>query len=397
MPLYRFKGIDVFGTIHRGKLGAPTEKHLSDVLLSEGIIVLTVKPTYHLYFRFISSAEKITFYRNLAQLLHAGVLLPDALEYIAMNSKNIFFQDSVYDLSEKVSSGQSFSQSLISVPALTTPTINFIVNAGQQAGHLEKTCDAIANYLERTKNFRKNLLSVMFMPMMTIVALLALVCVVSHVMLPRLLSMMDLFKNKKNQFQDKIIFKILRTINMQFFLYVLGFIAVICVVCFFVNKIRRGRVILHRLLLCTPLVKTVLIQATLGRIFFMLSLLLKNGVPLTHALSIINQMTVLDPIKVKLSALTDSVKNGMMLSAALSRFFGSYDTYASLMIRVAEKSGTVAIACEQIAKEYDNRMKRMIEHMIMIIQPATIIFLGLLISFLMISLYAPLVEFSMTI
>jgi len=96
MPLYRFKGIDVFGTIHRGKLHVPTEQHLADFLLSEGIIVLAVKRVYSFHFRFISDTEKVIFYRTLAQLLSAGVLLPDALEYCVLNSKSIFFQDCVY-------------------------------------------------------------------------------------------------------------------------------------------------------------------------------------------------------------------------------------------------------------------------------------------------------------
>lgn len=398
MPLYRFKGIDVFGVIHRGKLGAPTEKHLADLLLTEGIVVLTAKPAYRFYMHFISASERIVFYRMLSQLLSSGVLLPDALEYVAMNSKNIFFQECVYDLSIKVSSGQSFLQALLTIPAFTSPTINFMIHAGQQAGHLEKTCNAIANYLERAKNFRKNLLSALFMPALTVIALIGLVSIISQFMLPRLLSMMDLFKkNKNNQLQNKVIFNILRVMNMQFFLYFLLCVTSCFLICFLICKTKQGRALFHRLLLHIPFIKTVLIYAVFSRIFFMLSLLLTNGISLAEALVIINQMIVLEPIKVRFSAMANSVKNGMMLSAGLSRYFGLYDTFASLMMCVAEKSGSICQVSEQLAIEYDNKIKKIMEYAILIIQPLIIVVIGLFITLLMISLYAPLVEFSMNV
>lgn len=397
MPLYHFKGIDAFGTIHRRKLNAPTEKHLDDLLLSEGIIILSKKPAHRLYIRFITIQEKITFYQNLTQLLKSGILLHDALEYIALNSKNIFFQDSIYDLSKKVSSGQSFAQALSTASAFTSSTINFMIHAGQQAGHLERTCDAIATYLEQTKNFKKDLLSALFIPLVTFIVLILLVCIISQMMLPRLFAMIDLFKNKKIQLKNRLIFKILQMINMKFFAYFFGIFLLVLFFCFLINKTKYGRIMLHRFILKIPLINTVLIYGSLNRIFFMLSLLLKNGTTITESLVIINQISMIEPIKVRLCAMTDSIKNGMMFSTSLQRFFGIYDTYASLMIRVAEKSGTVGETCESIAKEYNSKIKKIVGRIIMIIQPTMIITLGIFIALLMIAIYAPLLEFSMTI
>src|SRR5687768_760759 len=93
MPYFAYQGIDVYGNRYSGKKIVPSIEHLKKMLFNEGIALLGVKKKKILTIHFIKEKQKINFYKYLGQLLTAGILLPEALEHIALNTNHVFLQN----------------------------------------------------------------------------------------------------------------------------------------------------------------------------------------------------------------------------------------------------------------------------------------------------------------
>jgi type II secretory pathway component PulF len=399
MPVFRFRGIDVFGKIHKGRLSAPTKEYLRQNLVLRGIVLLSAKPVAHLFIlNTIATKDIILFYQTLAHLLQSGILLPDALLYLAQNSTQSSFQDAVYDISQKVISGASFSNAISEHPCIGQKTLTFIIQAGQESGNIQQACETIARYLQWKETTKKTMLSFLAMPLLTIGAIITLLSVISHVMVPRILDMFQLLEQKKAALlKNSIMFKILSFFSFSFFIITAIVLLSLGIILWRMYKTTRGNSVLVHLLLKIPYIKTLYLDLALSKLFFTLSLLLKNGSSTTKSLSIIAQFTPQIPLQEKTKELARRVKEGGKLSQALFEVFSLHDPYPVLILRVAENTGSVQVACETIASYYTNEIQKKVSRFLSLLQPILVLFVGLLIAGIMVGLYAPIAQFSLNL
>ena len=66
------------------------------------------------------------------------------------------------------------------------------------------------------------------------------------------------------------------------------------------------------------------------------------------------------------------------------------------MIEVGESSGALAPMLTSVAEFYEEEVNIRLAALVSLIEPAILIFMGLLVAFILISLYLPIFSFSMT-
>jgi len=120
-----------------------------------------------------------------------------------------------------------------------------------------------------------------------------------------------------------------------------------------------------------------------------LGLLLEAGIPLLSAVGVSSQ-TVPNKFQMqRLKGLPDHIRNGEGLSESLtkSEFFSPLSLD---MIRVGETSANLDGMLREVADFYDERIRAKIDTFVSLIEPIVIIFVGLVVAAMLLSVYLPI-------
>jgi len=162
---------------------------------------------------------------------------------------------------------------------------------------------------------------------------------------------------------------------------------------YFWSRTEDGGVAFDRLKFKLPVIGDTLLKFQVAQFSRTLATLLTGGTPLVAGLQ-----TAADSISSKLvrgtvAQATQMVREGESLHGALSST-QVMPVLALDMIEVGESSGALAAMLTSVAEFYEDEVNLRLGAMVSLIEPLMLIFMGLLVAFIMISLYLPLFSFS---
>jgi len=86
---------------------------------------------------------------------------------------------------------------------------------------------------------------------------------------------------------------------------------------------------------------------------------------------------------------SEYIKNGESLSNSLTKA-DSFDPLSLDMIRIGEESANLPGMLRDVADFYDERIRAKIDTFVSLIEPVIIIFMGLLVAAMLLSVYLPI-------
>lgn len=105
-----------------------------------------------------------SFFRQLAQMLHAGVPPVQALDTLSGQAINPFLSQTIREMRDAASAGRPMSEVMVRYPEVYSPLMTSLVTAGEQAGILEETLRQVVQYIEHEIELRNLLRRVTFYP-----------------------------------------------------------------------------------------------------------------------------------------------------------------------------------------------------------------------------------------
>lgn len=108
--------------------------------------------------------KKALFFRQVATMVKAGISLGRALEQASRST----LEQLGHDLARVVESGTPLSKAMRGYPQYFSYYESALIQAGEQGGLLERSLLQLADYLERTLQVRRDLLSKMVYPLLII-------------------------------------------------------------------------------------------------------------------------------------------------------------------------------------------------------------------------------------
>ncbi|HZV59752.1 MAG TPA: type II secretion system F family protein, partial [Candidatus Eremiobacteraceae bacterium] len=190
--------------------------------------------------------------------------------------------------------------------------------------------------------------------------------------------------------------KLLIAITVEHHYFVLGTMAAVLVAIIGVfawSRSEQGGATFDRFKFRVPLVGDTMLKFQVAQFVRTLSTLLTGGTPLVSALQ-----TSVDAITSKLlrstvGQATQAVREGSSLHHALAAS-GVVPDLALDMIEVGESSGALAPMLTSVAEFYEEEVNLRLSSMVALIEPVILIFMGLLVAFILISLYLPIFSIS---
>jgi type II secretory pathway component PulF len=337
-------------------------------------------------------AEEITnVFRQLADLLGAGVPLLPALQSISAQTSNPALATILSALEADVAQGGSLASACARHPRHFSSLESNMIQAAEAGGFLADALERVAAFREK----RSELLGKVRAKLAYPIVLLSVGCTVVVILM---VWAVPKFQSIFAQMGGVLPLPTRILLGLSQKITTVGplVIALILVALVGFSRFRqttRGREFLDRLKLRLPLLGNLVRGIGLARFSRTLGLLLGGGVPVLRSLAIASGGTGNVIMQQAVDSAADSVREGESLAEPL-RETGVIPATAVEMISTGEQSARLPAVLERIADSYDVRVDRQLEMMVSLMEPALIVVMAGLVGFVVFALLLPVFTIS---
>jgi general secretion pathway protein F len=399
MPLFRYKALSSAGESLIGQMEAASSEEVVARLQEQGHLPIEA-------LRSDSAAEEssftallrqsdmtgpqiLQFTQQLSTLLGASQPLDRALNILLEMPDTPGVKKVLERIRESVRGGATLSTALEQQHGLFSRLMINMVRAGEAGGGLQQSLSRVAEYLERSREFKMKIINALIYPCILLVMVgLAFVLLFSMV-LPQFES---LFEGMGAQlpWYTAMLMAISRGFRLLWWLPIpITFLAIY----FFRQKWRdpNARLVIDQHILNSKLFGTLVARIDTARFARTLGTLVQSGVPLLSALNLSRPVLLNQVLGQSVDVAANEVKTGSGLAYALSKQ-KSFPKLAVQMIQVGEESGELDRMLLQVADTYDVEAGHSMNRMMSLLLPIMTLVMTLLVFVIVMSILLPIFD-----
>lgn len=394
MPYFLCRLATEEGKIITQSILAASKEECRRFFEGEGLCVLNIKKDWRkisflgsLSARRIKDKDFILLNQEFTALLRAGYPVLKSLEMVRSRMKNQLLQEILSRVENEVRGGKSLSEAFSPYEHIFSKVYIASILAGEQSGNLPGTLERYIHYALTISQTKHRIRSALIYPSLLLFFSLGLMIVLVSFILPRFSSFYADFEAELPLITRFII--LVSSILRQLVPAALIFFVLILI---FVSQLKRNPVgarQVDRWKLKIPYGASLWKEQAISLFSRTLGLLLEAGIPLLHCLPIAIQAVPNKFLAFSLLPVPKDIKNGQSLSDSLGRT-GVFSALAVDMIRIGETSANLPGMLRETADVYDERVKGRIETLVNLIEPVIIIFMGVLVAIMLLSVYLPI-------
>ena len=330
-----------------------------------------------------------TAYRQLADLIRAGVPLLRALRLLGRSKSNPRLATVMARVAESVSEGENLADAMATHPEVYADIQVAMVRAGERGGFLEDVLTRMGNFLEAQAEMRGKVLGSLIYPAVLVAVMVSVIVLALTVLVPQFESF---YANMDLPLPTKIL------LGMSAFLtqYWLVAIGVVVATVFGVRWLRRQpefQVGWARFLLRVPRVGVLVRDLAVGRFARILGTMIENGIPMLVALRISKDAAGNVVLAEAIENATEAVRTGEPLSDPLQAS-GLFSDEVVEVIRVGESANNLDVVLSTLADTLEKRIDRQLTAAVRLIEPAILLVMGVAVFFLFGALVVPMLQMS---
>jgi type IV pilus assembly protein PilC len=340
--------------------------------------------------RAIDGTDFLILNQQFNTLIKAGLPILRALDLLGDRASSPRLRPVIQQIRNRVREGKSLSEA-VAEAGVFSKVYSTAILAGEKSGNLSGVLDYYIAYQKVSTGVRKKILATLVYPALLITVATVIVSYLVTAVIPKFAL---LYRDLNVELPASTQFLIAITVDYRY--VVLGAIAAFALLVaaiYFWSRTEEGGVAFDRLKFRLPVVGDTMLKFQVAQFSRTLATLLTGGTPLVAGLQ-----TAADAISSKLirgtvGQATQMVREGESLHGALAAK-GIMPVLALDMIEVGESSGALAPMLTSVAEFYEDEVNLRLGALVSLIEPLMLIIMGLLIAFIMISLYLPLFSFS---
>lgn len=394
MPYFAWKGVDLAGNMHTGKLFARSVYDVDQFLFAKREVALLqvqeVSPWW--LSGSIPLAHKVHFFRHLATLLHAGILLPEALNILSEQTEHERLQEVLCGLSFDVHEGLPLNVAFQKYPSVFTRLMVQLLDVGHQAGTLGGVLKALGDHAESLADFKKKMRAAALMPVITLLVFCCITLIIFMVVIPQFKTVFASMGKALPPLTAAMV-NISEGVQNPLFWGVGGAVVLGVTALSRMPKTVAMQTKIDGLVLRLPCVGALVIHSSLVYFLQALALLLKSGMHVVPALGIAKQAVGNSVLQGYLTQVEQDVNAGYQLSTALQRVPGNiFGQDCQALIHVGENAACMSTMLEKSADLQRAKVDASLKFLTMVFQPLLMVILGLLITFLVFAVYLPVIQ-----
>jgi type IV pilus assembly protein PilC len=340
--------------------------------------------------------QLVNFTRQLSTLQDAGLPILRSLQILEEQQKPGLLKAIVGGVADDVEGGGTLSDSMAKYPKAFDKLYVNMINAGEIGGVLDLILSRLADFMEKAAKLKKKVIGAMIYPAVVITIAIGIVSMIMIVVIPK--------------FKD--IFKSFGTSLPAITQYLLdfstwfgpgfGWCYVLCtpIVLIMLNKLIRlsegGRYVLDAIWLKVPIIGGILGKTSIARFTRTLGTLISAGVPILDAITITKETCGNEVYMRALTKVHDAIREGESMADPL-RATKVCDAIVVNMIDVGEETGDLDKMLIKVADNYDSDVDVLVGSLISILEPVMVVVLGVIVGFIVVALFAPMISLIETV
>lgn len=334
----------------------------------------------------LSSQEKLQTLFQISLMLCQKVSIVQSLEIVLQTQKSKKIQRGCLYILDQLSHGGSVAESVNSI--FKIPTYFYaILQSGEKTGHLGSYLMEAYSYAKKQSDMKKEQRSQAFYPIFVFVSTFLLSCGIVAFAIPNMISMAQ-------SLQLKLPSSILSISSFSSWLgdnwsfLVLGFFILMLILLYLYKK---NRYWVDWVLLKIPVYKSQVRKKELLSLFSLLSMLLKDQIPLEKALELSLETIQKEPLRDELSLIFQQIHTGELDFMQFAPYFGKQVSFLAFLKSSVNKEQFIEntdFLVSVMSKEIEDQKKRVTK----LIEPVSLGLIGLMVLFVITKVYLPIFE-----
>ncbi len=391
MATFSYIARDTSGRKIEGKVAAATAQAVLAELQTRQLAPVQVKEVREQprVQRRISARTLATAYRQLGDLLHAGVPLLRALRLLGRRRSNPRLAKVMSDIADAVAEGSRFADAMAAHPEIFPPVQVAMVRAGERGGFLEAVLLRMGTFLEQQAELRGKVIGNLIYPVLLFGFMIGVIVIALVGIVPKF---RDFYSRISIPWPTKVLLGASDVVS-TYWPWLLAGLAVAIVALWQLMKKPRVRRAVAVWQLRVPALGTLISSLAVGRFARILGTLLENGIPMLAAMQISRDAAGSILLAEAIDNAAEAVRSGETLGAPLAAS-GLFGDEVVEMISVGESANNLPQVLITIADTIEKRVDRMLTVFVRLMEPALLLVLGGAVFFIFVALIVPMMRMS---
>ena len=328
----------------------------------------------------------LIFNQQFLTLIRAGLPILGSLQMLGKIQKNAHFAGQLVDVSTRIKTGESLSDAFEAqsgFPVMYTTTLL----AGERSGNLQEVLERYVSFQRVTLTLRKKLIGSLIYPCVLMLLVCGLMTFMFTVVVPQFAVLYDQIGGKLptmtvwllafgKWMQHNILWLLLGIVIVGFAAYRFAIT-------------ERGRDFVDGVRVGLPVFGRIWLKYQVALFSRTLSTLLTGGLPLVPSLETAARSISSRKVSRAVGSSITTVREGKSLADSLART-EIFPRLSTDMITVGEQTGALPQMLNSVAEFFEEDVATALAAALALIEPAILIIMGVVVVFILISLYLPI-------
>ncbi len=400
---YKYKAVDISGKVVEHTHQANTKEEVLKMIRDKGLTPIRIEleeqkskdvGDISLFQKKVKVKDISIFCKQLYTMLNAGMPLSNALDVLGSQTENKVLRQTIKEVYSQVQTGAMLSQAMKKHRNIFPNLLITMVESGEMTGNLDSVLARMSEHFEKENKINSKIKGAMVYPTVLSVAAVGVVIFLLTFIMPTFTGM---FTSSGVELPGPT--KLLMAISDALKNYWYIFIIVIGVALFIIRryiKTTTGKRQFDKFKLKIPVVGPSVTKIATSRFTRTLSTLMASGIPIVPAMetsaSVTNNQVVIDGME----KVIEDVKKGLSISYLLKNM-DFFPPMVISMVGIGEESGSMEDMLSKTADYYDEELDASIQKMLALLEPLLILFMGVIVGFIVISMMLPIFDMTKTV
>ncbi len=348
-----------------------------------------------LNFLHVSLEERVLFARQLSVGIKAGLSMQDSLVLLRSQTKSPSMKKILEEIIHDTSNGMYLSASMEKYVGIFGQLFVNITRVGEQSGTLIENLNYLAEELKKKQELVSRVRGALIYPAVIMVATIGIVITLMVGVFPKILPVFSSL-NIKLPLTTRILIATTHFMTSYTLFLVIGLFA-FGVGLFFLFRQEWFKNFFDHAILRLPLISAIAMKVNLVNISRVLGLLLKSGVQIIEAVNITADALDNRFYRSELKIAGETLRRGDFFSVHLAKNTHLFPPIFTNMIQVGENTGNLSENLAYLASYYEEDVDNFLKNLNSIIEPVLLLFMGLLVGFMALSVITPIYQISQTL
>ncbi len=385
----------------KGKIEADNRQKLIEFLKTKNYLIIDIKEEkktlsniYDAFFSRVTFVDVVDLTRQLAIMLNAGLTIMDSLDILKKQMTKPALIRLINSIDDEVRAGNSLSQALKKHPTIFNNLYISLVRAGEASGKLDEILLRLAENLEKEREFRGKIKGALIYPVIVVVGMVSVIFILITFVVPSLLNLYKDF-NIDLPLSTRILIAVSGFFQKSWVLIVVSIVALYFVLKNYFST-RAGRRFKDMFILKIPVVKLVIKVSALTDTTRTLSILIGSGVSILDSLDIVVETSSNMVFQEAFRVIHTRIEKGESLGKSLEEA----EIFPPILVQMAtvgEQTGHLDETLMRISKYFEMESEMAIKAMTILIEPIILVFLGIGVGSIVVSIITPIYSLTSSI